>query len=149
MKKYTFKLDNTKKINNESTNNYSKIIDDIISANVIKNNPYFDSIPSTTKSKTINIDIHLGKKSPKYDKKSFDYGDIFNALKTIYNLKNEKPMYDFKLYDGTPVKMFSDEIQIGYDLIPLTGFTREYYNSLSESTRKHIIDITIDIQRAA
>ena len=58
-------------------------------------------------------------------------------------------MYDFKLYDGTPVKMFSDEIQIGYDLIPLTGFTREYYNSLSESTRKHIIDITIDIQRAA
>lgn len=149
MKKYTFKLDNTKKINNESTNNYSKIIDDIISANVIKNNPYFDSIPSTTKSKTINIDIHLGKKSPKYDKKSFDYGDIFDALKTIYNFKNEKPMYDFKLYDGTPVKMFSDEIQIGYDLIPLTGFTREYYNSLSESTRKHIIDITIDIQRAA
>ena len=88
MKKYTFKLDNTKKINNESTNNYSKIIDDIISANVIKNNPYFDSIPSTTKSKTINIDIHLGKKSPKYDKKSFDYGDIFDALKTIYNLDN-------------------------------------------------------------
>ena len=67
----------------------------------------------------------------------------------LYNLKNEKPMYDFKLYDGTPVKMFSDEIQIGYDLIPLTGFTREYYNSLSENTRKHIIDITIDIQRAA
>lgn len=148
MKKYTFKLDNTPKTNNVNNNeNYSKIIDNIISANIRKNNPWMEQQKSGTKNINIDIDIRRPKKVYKLDFN--DYGDIFDAIKYIYDYKKEKPLYDFKLADGTPVKMFSDEIQIGYDLIPLTSFTREYYDMLSEDTRKHIIDITIDIKRAA
>ena len=151
MKKYTFKIDNTAKTTTNPSNTYSEIIDNIISSNVIKNNPWFATIDETPKRKkniNINIDItHKPKKTYTYD--NIDYGNIFDMIKVIYNYKCEKPSYDFKLPDGTPVKMFSDEIQIGYDLIPLTGFTRAIYDSLSESSRKRIIDIYIDITHAA
>ena len=151
MKKYTFKIDNTANTTTNPSNTYSEIIDNIISSNVIKNNPWFATIDETPKrKKNININIDITRKPKKtYTYNSIDYGDIFDMIKFIYNYKCEKPSYDFKLPDGTPVKMFSDEIQIGYDLIPLTGFTRAIYDSLSESSRKRIIDIYIDITHAA
>ena len=151
MKKYTFKIDNTAKTTINPSNTYSEIIDNIISSNVIKNNPWFATINETPKrKKDININIDITRKPKKtYTYDSIDYGDIFDAIKFIYDYKREKPSYDFKLYDGTPVKMFSDEIQIGYDLIPLNNFTKAYYDLLSEDTRKHIIDIYIDIKHAA
>ena len=151
MKKYTFKIDNTAKTTTNPSNTYSEIIDNIISSNVIKNNPWFATIDETPKrKKNININIDITRKPKKtYTYNSIDYGDIFDMIKFIYDYKCEKPSYDFKLPDGTPVKMFSDEIQIGYDLIPLTGFTRVIYDSLSESSRKRIIDIYIDITHAA
>lgn len=150
MKKYTFKIDNTAKTTTNPSNTYSEIIDNIISSNIKKNNPWFADIKETPKQKNININIDITRKPKKtYTYDSIDYGDIFDAIKFIYDFKREKPSYDFKLADGTPVKMFSDEIQIGYDLIPLTGLTREFYNTLSESSRKHIIDIYIDITHAA
>lgn len=151
MKKYTFKIDNTAKTTINPSNTYSEIIDNIISSNVIKNNPWFATIEETPKrKKNININIDITRKPKKtYTYNSIDYGDIFDMIKFIYDYKCEKPSYDFKLPGGTPVKMFSDEIQIGYDLIPLTGFTRAIYDSLSESSRKRIIDIYIDITHAA
>jgi len=151
MKKYTFKIDNNAKTTNNTNNNYSEILSDIISSNIKKNNSWFADIEKTPKrTKTINIDIDLTRKPKKtYTYETLDYGDIFDVLKFIYDYKNEKPAYDFKLADGTPVKMFSDEIQIGYDLIPLNSLTKSYYDLLSEDTRKHIIDIYIDIKRAA
>lgn len=151
MKKYTFKIDNTANTTTNPSNTYSEIIDNIISSNVIKNNPWFATIEETPKrKKNININIDITRKPKKtYTYNSIDYGDIFDMIKFIYDYKCEKPSYDFKLPDGTPVKMFSDEIQIGYDLIPLTGFTRAIYDSLSESSRKRIIDIYIDITHAA
>lgn len=151
MKKYTFKIDNTAKTTINPSNTYSEIIDNIISSNVIKNNPWFATIDETPKrKKNININIDITRKPKKtYTYNSIDYGDIFDMIKFIYDYKCERPSYDFKLPDGTPVKMFSDEIQIGYDLIPLTGFTRAIYDSLSESSRKRIIDIYIDITHAA
>lgn len=151
MKKYTFKIDNNAKTTNNTNNTYSEILSDIISSNIKKNNPWFADIKETPKrTKTINIDIDLTRKPKKtYTYETLDYGDIFDVLKFIYDYKQEKPSYDFKLADGTPVKMFSDEIQIGYDLIPLNSLTKSYYDLLSEDTRKHIIDIYIDIKRAA
>ena len=151
MKKYTFKIDNTAKTTTNPSNTYSEIIDNIISSNVIKNNPWFATIDETPKrKKNININIDITRKPKKtYTYNSIDYGDIFDMIKFIYNYKCKKPSYDFKLPDGTPVKMFSDEIQIGHDPIPLTGFTRAIYDSLSESSRKRIIDIYIDITHAA
>ena len=150
MKKYTFKIDNTAKTTTNPSNIYSEIIDNIISSNVMKNNPWFANIETPKRKKDININIDITRKPKKtYTYDSIDYGDIFDMIKFIYDYKREKPSYDFKLPDGTPVKMFSDEIQIGYDLIPLTGLTRTFYDTLSESSRKHIIDIYIDITRAA
>lgn len=150
MKKYTFKIDNTAKTTTNPSNTYSEIIDNIISSNVMKNNPWFANIETPKRKKDININIDITRKPKKtYTYDSIDYGDIFDMIKFIYDYKREKPSYDFKLPDGTPVKMFSDEIQIGYDLIPLTGLTRAFYDTLSESSRKHIIDIYIDITRAA
>lgn len=150
MKKYTFKIDNTAKTTTNPSNTYSEIIDNIISSNVMKNNPWFANIETPKRKKDININIDITSKPKKtYTYDSIDYGDIFDMIKFIYDYKREKPSYDFKLPDGTPVKMFSDEIQIGYDLIPLTGLTRTFYDTLSESSRKHIIDIYIDITRAA
>lgn len=150
MKKYTFKIDNTAKTTTNPSNTYSEIIDNIISSNVMKNNPWFANIETPKRKKDININIDITRKPKKtYTYDSIDYGDIFDMIKFIYDYKREKPSYDFKLPDGTPVKMFSDEIQIGYDLIPLTGLTRTFYDTLSESSRKHIIDIYIDITRAA
>lgn len=150
MKKYTFKIDNNAKTTNNTNNTYSEILSDIISSNIKKNNPWFADIKETPKhTKTINIDIDLTRKPKKtYTYETLDYGNIFDVLKFIYDYKQEKPLYDFKLADGTPVKMFSDEIQIGYDLIPLNSLTKSYYDLLSEDTRKHIIDIYIDIKRA-
>lgn len=150
MKKYTFKIDNTAKTNTNPSNTYSEILSDIISSNIMKNNPWFTDIKETPKQKNININIDITRKPKKtYTYDTIDYGDIFDAIKFIYDYKREKPSYDFKLPDGTPVKMFSDEIQIGYDLIPLNNFTKSYYDLLSEDARKHIIDIYIDIKRAA
>lgn len=151
MKKYTFKINNTANANINPSNTYSEILSDIISSNIKKNNPWFADFEETPKrAKNININIDITRKPKKtYTYDSIDYGDIFDAIKFIYDYKREKPSYDFKLYDGTPVKMFSDEIQIGYDLIPLNNFTKAYYDLLSEDTRKHIIDIYIDIKHAA
>lgn len=151
MKKYTFKIDNTANANINPNNTYSEILSDIISSNIKKNNPWladFEETPKRTKNININIDI-TRKPKKTYTYNSISYGDIFDAIKFIYDYKREKPSYDFKLADGTPVKMFSDEIQIGYDLIPLNNFTKAYYDLLSEDTRKHIIDIYIDIAHAA
>ena len=56
MKKYTFKIDNTAKTTTNPSNTYSEIIDNIISSNVIKNNPWFATIDDTPKrKKNINI----------------------------------------------------------------------------------------------
>lgn len=151
MKKYTFKIDNTANANINPSNTYSEILSDIISSNIKKNNPWladFEETPKRTKNININIDI-TRKPKKTYTYNSISYGDIFDAIKFIYDYKREKPSYDFKLADETPVKMFSDEIQIGYDLIPLNNFTKAYYDLLSEDTRKHIIDIYIDIAHAA
>lgn len=151
MKKYTFKIDNTANANINPSNTYSEILSDIISSNIKKNNPWFVDFEETPKrAKNININIDITRKPKKtYTYNSIDYGDIFDAIKFIYDYKREKPLYDFKLADGTPVKMFADEIQIGYDLIPLNNFTKTYYDLLSEDTRKRIIDIYIDIKHAA
>lgn len=170
MKKYTFTIDkNTNRTNNfrtESTN-YSKIISDTIAANIIKNNPYLAGsidpeyrgaiyIPKTTKKETtiditiparrksIDIDILLNKKK---DTGIYDFDRLSKAIKFLANYDSAMDDYDFKTDDGTPIKLFADEIQIGYDLIPLNAFTKSIYDSLSESTKKSIIDIYITINK--
>ena len=88
--------------------------------------------------KTIDIFIP-SKKATKPD-----YITFSKALAHLLG-KNCGDTYDFLLDDGTPVKMFADEIQIGYELLPLNEATKYIYNALSDSRKKDIIDIYINI----
>ena len=65
MKKYTFKIDNTAKTTTNPSNTYSEIIDNIISSNVIKNNPWFANIETPERKKDININIDITRKPKK------------------------------------------------------------------------------------
>lgn len=52
--------------------------------------------------------------------------------------------YDFKDVFGTPIKIFDNFIQIGYDVIPIAMGS---LNHLKPKTKKTIIDITINIKK--
>lgn len=152
---YTFDItNNTKK--NPSNINFTKSINSIISSNLKKIAPYlYDDddteeiiIPTTPKKtkKIIDIDITLSKGGKKTAKP--DFATFSKALATLLKNKNEyEDIFDFKLEDGTPIALFSDEIQIGYELIPLTEGTKRIYDILSNSRKKEIIDIYINITK--
>lgn len=150
MKTYTFKTIKTKKNDAKSGNNFSEMFDNIILNNMLKANPYladmFENETITTKtpkSKTIDIDITI---EHPYTKNT-EYDGIKKCIEYFYANHPFKKDYDFKLPDGTPVKLYSDEIQIGYDLIPLNGFTKKVYDALSEECKKNIVEITIELQK--
>lgn len=153
---YTFDItNNTKK--NPSNNIFTKSINSIISSNLKKIAPYLyedseDEIILATKAtpkktkKIIDIEITLPgtKKSPAKP----DFATFSKALATLLKNKNDyEDIFDFKLEDGTPIALFSDEIQIGYELIPLNEGTKRIYDILSNSRKKEIIDIYINITK--
>lgn len=69
------------------------------------------------------------------------------ALKKIMSTSIDKDTYDFKLADGTPIKLFSDEIQIGYELLPINDATMYLYDKLSESSKNNIINLYIKLNK--
>lgn len=162
MKKYTFTVDNKNTRNNNiPSTNYSEILSDIIRSNIKKSNPYLFGgiidrdykpeiaiIPSTKRTIDIDITIPRTKKIATGSYKSpFSYAEIAKAIKFLASYDDGKDDYDFKLPDGTPVKRFADEIQIGFDLIPLNNFTEALYEALSDKAKKSIIDIYISINK--
>lgn len=73
-----------------------------------------------------------------------EFSKAMNAL-NLYALKNcpyEKD-YDFINEFGTPVKIFDNFIQIGYDIIPIEAGSM---NHLKPKTKKVILDIIIKIK---
>lgn len=162
-------INKSKKNNNPSIfGSASAYIDNLILTNLKKTAPYLFS-KSEPSSKTIIIDDTFGytnngklKSGKTYtftkgeDKKTIDIfipskkatkPDYITFSKALAHLlsKNCGDTYDFLLDDGTPVKMFADEIQIGYELLPLNEATKYIYNALSDSRKKDIIDIYINI----
>lgn len=160
---------NKKSSNPSIINNASAYIDNIILTNLKKTAPYLfgksghaciiddDFIPmhdgklesgkvySYDKNKKNTIDITIGStKKTTRTCKSPDFLTFAKAVKYLLS-KTDSDTYDFKLDDGTPVKMFSDELQIGYELFPLNEGTMYLYKTLSESRKKNIIDIYINI----
>lgn len=157
---YTIDITTRTKKNNPSNfikSNASAYIDSLVLSNLKRTAPYlfgkstaddkledgktYTFTKKAKKSKTIDITISglKPKKATNYDLDSFT-----NAV--LYLLgKDGGDTYDFKLDDGTPVKLFDDELQIGYELLPLTEGTLYLYNTLSESRKKNIIDIYINI----
>lgn len=159
-------INKSKKNNNPSSfGNASAYIDNLILTNLKKTAPYLfgksghaciidddfiftpnnklESGKTYTFTKDENkktIDIFIpSKKTTKPD-----YITFSKALAHLLG-KNCGDTYDFLLDDGTPVKMFADEIQIGYELLPLNEATKYIYNALSDSRKKDIIDIYINI----
>lgn len=60
------------------------------------------------------------------------------------SIRGYKPLYDFKLGDGTPVKEYANFIQVGYKLIPKTN-SLGYIRSLPKEERYVINNIIIMI----
>lgn len=132
---------NNKFFHTSSKPNYSKIIDDIILADVIDKNKYlFKS------SNTDYIDDILLNAKPT---KEID-DELLKATMFLANYKKPKKSYilPFKLNtlytlaDGTPIIFFDDEIQIGSDSYKYTEFGNlSFINKLTPSKKKIIIDI--------
>ena len=154
--KYTFNIsknttNNTKSNNNRKSNdNYSTLLNDLLSTRINDINTYMFEKKSpkietyTFKKepeKSIDITIDIIKKNDKPTYKEFCKAFSYLMSSDSYDT------YDFKLDDGTPIKMFSDEIQIGYELIPLTDGTKRIYDMLSDNKKREIIDIYIDITK--
>lgn len=157
---YTIDITTRNKKNNPSNfiNNASAYIDSLVLSNLKHTAPYLfgksiadDKLEdgktytftkkAKKNNKTIDITISGLKAKNAYTP---DY-DTFEKAVNYFLHKNDGDTYDFKLDDGTPVKLFDDELQIGYELFPLTEGTMFLYKTLSESSKKNIIDIYINI----
>lgn len=150
---YTFDMTfNTKKNNPSNNNNASKALDDLILSNIAsmlgrekketRKELNINFTPKTTRrsKKTIDIDITFPlKKTPKKPD-AITFAEALMALMDTGKMDT----YDFKLSDGTPIKFFYDEIQIGYDLYSIENGLKELSERMSEANKKKIIDIYIN-----
>ena len=137
---YTFGKNN-KSFNTFHTSskpNYSKIIDDIIFADIINKNSYLFG-----KTKADADDILLTAKPTKENK-------LDSAIKFLSNYKKYKTSFKcpfalnktYTLTDGTPIVFYDDEIQIGFDTYRYTDFADfSFLSGLKASTKKTIINI--------
>lgn len=149
MKKYTIKINNKKNGSFNNSANASKALDDLIFAGLTKMNPYLKK----TKSDSL-LDAM-------FDEAGFDTDDHIiisnrsSILKDDFDtdfakaakfLASYTPNKKYILSDGTPIVFFEDEIQIGYDLIPLYKLSSpKYYTLFTPETKKTIINIFITI----
>ena len=127
--------------------NYSKIIDNIITADIVKKNNYlFD----------YDDDIYIPKSNPIILTGGYLKDSKFaKAAKFLANYKKNykkyyKIPYEFgKMYtlsDGTRIVFYDDEIQIGSLFYKYNDFNDfDFLNTISEPTKKIIINITINL----
>jgi len=153
MKHYTIKINNK---NNNSFNfrtfaNASESLDTLILSNMKKMNPYLKSNDSTLDAMFAAAGLDTGDRIiiPNRDY-SYLLKDNFNTefIKAAKFLSTYSPRKKYTLFDGTPIEFFEDEIQIGYDLIPLYKLSRpEYYHTFAPAIKNTIINIFISINR--
>lgn len=151
MKKYTIKINNKKNtgINFRSNTNASKALDDLIFAGLTKMNPYLKKTKSDNlldamfEDAGFNTDDHIiisNRSSILKDDFDTDFAKAAKFLSTY------TPNKKYILTDGTPIVFFEDEIQIGYDLIPLYKLSSpKYYTLFTPETKKTIINLFITI----
>ena len=140
---YTFSKKNNK--NNtfsfsSSKPNYSKTLDNIIIADVIKKNSYLFGKKADDDATIFDSLIGINKPTSDLDK----------AIKFLANYKKYKTSYKlpyifgkmYTLSDGTPIVFYEDEIQIGFDSYKYSDFSNfSFLNGLSANTKKTIINI--------
>lgn len=157
MKHYTIKINNSKKnngINFRNTNNPSKSLDDLILSNLIKMNPYLKNKYSDNTLDAMfddagfirKNDDHIiisNRKSSNLLKGNFDT-EFAKAAKFLssYTPRTNKTY----IIDSNDIAFFEDEIQIGYDLIPLYKLASPtYYKEFTPETKNIIINLFITI----
>lgn len=141
---YTFgKKNNSIKKNlfPSSKPNYSKILDDIILADIIDKNSYLFGTKKTEDDYL--SDIILNAKTTKDT-------ELEKATNFLANYKKSKKTYNFPfklntkytLTDGTPIIFYDDEIQIGFDYYTYADFAdMSFIKALTPKKKKIIIDI--------
>lgn len=134
MKTYNFNASELKNNTNSFlTDNYSKILNDIIISDVIKKNDYLFTTPKTCVINSSQL--------------KDDTSEFIKAAKFLANYKpNNKLKFvigkTYYLVDGTPIIFYDDEIQIGFDLFKYEDFDSDFFiHNLDTSTKKIIIDI--------
>lgn len=149
MKKYTFDINtNTSSSFHNSKPNYSKILDDLIHADIMEKNYYLKSDYKNNTTGDIYLDKMIGINE--YSGGLKDANAFANAINILnnYNAKkntNKLPYIYGKTYtldDGTPIIFFDDSVQIGFDLYYYKDFGKPtFINNLSTSIKNTIIDI--------
>lgn len=156
-KTFTFKSNNNNNnstifLNNGYTTDYSKTLDNIIAADIIKKNSYLFDTPTSTISDADlfssliddNKPIILTGSKLKADDK------FIKAANFLANYKTYKKTYNipyilgkmYKLSDGTSIIFYDDEIQIGFDTYKYTNFGNlSFLNGLATTTKNTIINI--------
>ena len=148
----TFKIANTSNSNNSFLGtNYSKILDNIIIANIKDTNPYlhksynkdYDEISAiiadSKKKHSFGLfDGYLNENDKFLKAANF----IANYGKTTYKTLPFTYGKTYELIDGTPICFYDDEIQIGMDLYSYDSFSNTaFLKTLSAPTKKIIINI--------
>lgn len=167
MKHYTIKINKNNNNNTFRTNNASKNLDDLLLSNIIKMNPFLGyksdddtiKINFTKNDSSDIIDAALREAGLKGDDRIIISNRYDSYLKDDFDTEFAKAARFFSSYtpdnkktyilaDGTPIGFFEDEIQIGYDLIPLYKFgSPKYYNLFTPEKKKIIINLYISINR--
>ena len=146
MKKTIYTINNSTTSSNSffhsAKTNYSKILDDLINADIKEKNPWlFTSTNSTPKTETIKIKIN-GKTTD-----TFDMTDIYKFFYG-YKFTNNCPFIKDKIYylaDGTPFYLTDDYITIGFNTYYFYEFgTPTFISGLSKDFKKTIATIYID-----
>lgn len=152
-KTYTFNNTNNK-YNSSFANtcsigsaDYSKALDDIILAGVIKDNDYLFKYTSKPCS---NANYNTCCNCPFYNALKDSDPEFTKAVKFLahYNDSSNNIPKNFilgKMYtlaDGTPIVFYDDEIQIGFDTYSYSSFNDiTFLNALKPKTKKIIINI--------
>lgn len=134
---------------NKSTfsTNYSKILDNIITADIIDKNDYL----FTNKNYDKFIDSLISDDPIILTSSKLKASDEFTkAANFLANYKKYKKTYKlpyilgkmYTLSDGTPIIFYDDEIQIGFDTFKYSNFDDlSFLNNLTTNTKKIIINI--------
>jgi len=150
MKHYKIKINNNNSNINFRKNNASKDLDDLILSNMRKMNPYLDSdntLDAMFNEAGFNSDDHIIIPNRTYSsilKGNFDT-EFTKAAKFLSSYTPKKRIYRI---NSDEITFFEDEIQIGYDLIPLYKLKNiAYYKEFTPEIKNIIINLYININR--
>ena len=164
MTKYTFSINNSKfnKTNNgcpffnkcNKSTDYSKILDDLIAADIKEKNPWLYGYTNCTTEKPSTINIKFTSPDTSFDdlENAFIYGDktyyynnAYNFLKTLGICADcpFKKNIKYKLSDGTYFKITDDYIHINDEMYFFNLMDDNFFYNLSSPLKKTIATIYI------